>query len=90
MGELGEWTTQHHREVGVAARQLGIDKLMSCGLHSELASQAFGEGGQHFCSQEELIEVVKNDLTPDTTVLVKGSRSSAMENVVHRLVQVEG
>ncbi|HAU0672741.1 TPA: UDP-N-acetylmuramoyl-tripeptide--D-alanyl-D-alanine ligase [Legionella pneumophila] len=90
MGELGEWTTQHHREVGIAARQLGIDKLMSCGLHSELASQAFGEGGQHFCSQEELIEVVKNDLTPDTTVLVKGSRSSAMENVVHRLVQVEG
>lgn len=90
MGELGDWTTQHHQEVGLAARQFGIDKLMSCGSHSELASQAFGEGGQHFFNQEELVQVVKNDLTPDTTVLVKGSRSSAMENIVHKLVGAEG
>ncbi|KGP64211.1 UDP-N-acetylmuramoyl-tripeptide--D-alanyl-D-alanine ligase [Legionella norrlandica] len=86
MGELGDWTTQHHQEVGIAARQFGIDKLMSCGSHSQLAAQAFGEGGQHFFSQEELVQVIKDDLAPGTTVLVKGSRSSAMEKVVHQLI----
>jgi UDP-N-acetylmuramoyl-tripeptide--D-alanyl-D-alanine ligase len=89
MGELGKWTTQHHQEVGLAAKELGIDKLMSCGAHSQLASEAFGNGAQHFSSQEELIKAVEHDLQVDTTVLVKGSRSSAMEKVVHKLVLVE-
>jgi UDP-N-acetylmuramoyl-tripeptide--D-alanyl-D-alanine ligase len=86
MGELGQWTTQHHQEVGIAAKQLGIDKLMSCGLHSGLASEAFGNGGQHFSNQDELVKVVEKDLQADTTILVKGSRSSAMEKVVHQLI----
>lgn len=86
MGELGEWATQHHQEVGLAARQLGIDKLFSCGTHSILAAEAFGLGGQHCSSKEELVQIVLKELTPDTTVLVKGSRSSAMEKIVLKLL----
>lgn len=86
MGELGEWAAQHHQEAGLAARQLGIDSLLSCGSNSRLASEAFGEGGQHFSSQEELVQFVIKELASDTTVLVKGSRSSAMEKIVHKLL----
>lgn len=86
MKELGEWATQHHQEVGLAARQFGIDKLMTCGSFSSLTSQAFGAGGTHFTSQEELAQNVLEELGPDTTVLVKGSRSSAMEKIVHKLL----
>lgn len=86
MGELGEWATQHHQEVGIAARELGIDKLMTCGSLSVLASQTFGEGGQHFSSQEEIADHVLDELGPNTIVLVKGSRSSAMEKIVHKLL----
>ena len=86
MGELGSWASQHHQEVGLAARQFGIDRLLSCGSNSALASEAFGEGGQHCSSQEELAQIVLNELTSDTTVLVKGSRSSAMEKIVHKLL----
>jgi UDP-N-acetylmuramoyl-tripeptide--D-alanyl-D-alanine ligase len=86
MGELGAWATQHHQEVGLAARQLGIDVLMSCGTHSLMASQAFGEGGKHFSNQEELAQIIIKELNPDTTILVKGSRSSAMEKIVHKLL----
>ena len=84
MGELGPWSEQHHREVGLAARDLGIDKLMTCGIQSEAASQAFGVGATHYTSQDDLVSDLKLDAT--TTVLVKGSRSSAMENIVHCLV----
>ena len=84
MGELGPWSEQHHREVGLAARDLGIDKLMTCGIQSKVASQAFGAGAKHYTSQDDLVSDLKLDAT--TTVLVKGSRSSAMENIVHRLV----
>ncbi|MCL9684772.1 UDP-N-acetylmuramoyl-tripeptide--D-alanyl-D-alanine ligase [Legionella maioricensis] len=86
MGELGAWATQHHQEVGLAARQLGIDRLLSCGSYSALASEAFGDGGHHCSSQEELAQIVLKELTSDTTVLVKGSRSSAMEKIVHKLL----
>lgn len=86
MGELGDWATQHHQEVGLAARQLGIDRLISCGTLSKLASEAFGVGGQHCASQDELAQIVLKELASDTTVLVKGSRSSAMEKIVHKLL----
>lgn len=86
MGELGDWAGQHHKEVGLAARKLGINKLFSCGSHSLLAAEAFGTGGQHFQSQEELVDVLLAELGPDTTILVKGSRSSAMEKIVHKLL----
>ena len=86
MGELGQWATQHHEEVGLAARRLGINQLLTCGTYSELASKAFGSGGQHFSSQDELVLYLSNELNPNTTVLVKGSRSSTMEKIVHKLL----
>ncbi len=86
MGELGNWATQHHQEVGLAARRLGIDLLLSYGAISKLASESFGVGGQHFVTQEQLVQNLVEKLSPDTVVLVKGSRSSAMEKIVHQLV----
>lgn len=86
MGELGDWATQHHQEVGLAARQLGIDALMCCGSYSLLTAQAFGEGGRHFSTQDELAQILLKELAPDTSVLVKGSRSSAMEKIVYKLL----
>jgi len=86
MGELGAWAAQHHREVGLAARRLGIDMLLSCGSMSLITAQAFGEGGEHFASKDELVLNLLGKLAPDTTVLVKGSRSSAMEKIVDKLL----
>ncbi len=86
MGELGEWSTQHHQEVGLAARQFGIDQLFSYGVHSRLTTEAFGTGGQHCSNQEELTALLLQQLGPEITVLVKGSRSSAMEKIVDKLL----
>ncbi|MBN9230811.1 MAG: UDP-N-acetylmuramoyl-tripeptide--D-alanyl-D-alanine ligase [Legionella sp. 40-6] len=86
MGELGAWAEQHHQEVGHAARRLGINQLMSCGPYSKLATAAFGAGGAHYDDKELLVKELTEKLGPQTVILVKGSRSSAMEKIVYKLL----
>lgn len=86
MGELGKWCEEHHQEVGIAAREHGIDMLMTCGKHSEAAARAYGSAAKHYQHQDELAKDLLNLLDANTTVLVKGSRSSQMEKIVHQLV----
>lgn len=86
MGELGAWTQQHHEEIGKVARARGIDLLMTYGEFSEYSTKAFGSPAKHYQNQEELARDLLPELSEKTTVLVKGSRSAAMEKVVYRLV----
>ena len=86
MGELGSWSESHHHDVGVAAREHGIECLMTCGTSSEFTTKAFGKGATHYDSQEALLHDLLTRLDADTTVLVKGSRSSAMEKIVRALM----
>lgn len=86
MAELGAWGEQHHEEVGVAARKHGIDCLLACGKLSAKTVQAFGAGGKHYTTQQELTQDLLQRLDAKTTVLVKGSRSAAMENIVQQLI----
>lgn len=88
MGELGSWTKQHHQEVGIAAREHGIQTVMTCGVYSELTAQAFGPAGKHYTGHAELIEDLLPQLDADTMVLIKGSRAAAMEKIVHQLTDM--
>ncbi|CAD5375671.1 UDP-N-acetylmuramoyl-tripeptide:D-alanyl-D-alanine ligase [Pseudomonas sp. OF001] len=81
MGELGAWAEAGHREVGAYARGK-VDALYAVGPLMSHAVAAFGEGARHFASQAELIAVLAAEQSPETTLLIKGSRSAAMENVV--------
>ena len=47
---------------------------------------AFGTGAKHYQDQHELRQDLLNHLDSNTTVLVKGSRSSAMEKIVQELI----
>ena len=82
MGEIGDMTGQFHDEVGGYAKSQGVDRLLTLGESSALAAHNFGSGGQHFKKIDDLIEVLIAELTPETTVLVKGSRFMRMERVV--------
>ena len=86
LGELGQYSEAHHEEIGIAAKQKGIDVVMTVGQHSVATSRAFGASAQHYHHQEDLLLDLLTVLDEHTTVLVKGSRSSAMENIVNRLV----
>ena len=53
---------------------------------SARAANAFGEGAQQFDSHAALAEALGNALRAGVTVLVKGSRGSAMDNIVTALL----
>ncbi|MBA4696579.1 MAG: UDP-N-acetylmuramoyl-tripeptide--D-alanyl-D-alanine ligase [Legionella sp.] len=86
MAELGNWAQSHHREVGLMARKEGIDCLLTYGKMSEHASHAFGNNATHYTSQSELAQNLLSQLNQETVVLVKGSRSAAMEKIVAQLI----
>jgi UDP-N-acetylmuramoyl-tripeptide--D-alanyl-D-alanine ligase len=85
MGELGEWTTLHHQEVGAAARELGIECVFTYGTHSKATAETFGPNAQHFTNQEDLLQKVLPVIESKSTILVKGSRSAKMEKIVAQL-----
>jgi UDP-N-acetylmuramoyl-tripeptide--D-alanyl-D-alanine ligase len=81
MGEIGEMSAQFHDEIGGYAKSQGIDRLLALGEASALAALNFGAGGEHFTEIDTLITALSAELTPETTVLVKGSRFMRMERV---------
>ncbi|MDE2422771.1 MAG: UDP-N-acetylmuramoyl-tripeptide--D-alanyl-D-alanine ligase [Betaproteobacteria bacterium] len=87
LGELGEFAEELHQEIGLKAKQLGIDNLFTLGELTRHSVESFGEGGHHYHSVEEIIATLKPQLNRDTTVLVKGSRFMKMERIVKGLMK---
>lgn len=82
MGELGDDAVQFHHEIGIAARELGIERMFALGAMSAGAVGEFGAGAQHFADIEALQTALEKEMDAQTTVLVKGSRFMKMERVV--------
>lgn len=85
MGELGDDVIAMHGEIGVYAKQAGIEEIFSLGLQSKQACVEFGQGDHAFDELDELLNVIKTKLHNDLTILVKGSRSMRMERVINAL-----
>ncbi len=86
MGELGKDAEKIHGEVGTWVHQAGINQFFTFGKLSAQASSAFGSSAQHFTDLEALVAVLKPILSQQKAVLVKGSRSMRMENIVAALL----
>jgi UDP-N-acetylmuramoyl-tripeptide--D-alanyl-D-alanine ligase len=89
LAELGDLGPQSHRELGHYAAQKNITALYTVGPLSALSAQAFGTGGTAFDNKNQLVENLLQQLDAQTTVLVKGSRSSRMEDVVQLICDAE-
>jgi UDP-N-acetylmuramoyl-tripeptide--D-alanyl-D-alanine ligase len=87
MRELGPNAAQYHQQIGETAKALGINRLYAYGDLTELTVRAFGEQGYHFAEQAELISAIRQQLHAGVTVLVKGSLSTGMKNVVAGLIK---
>lgn len=85
MAELGEGAPVLHRQVGERARAKGIERLLTLGPLSAEAARAFGPGASQHESHQEVIDTLKGELGEASRVLIKGSRSAAMERVVQGL-----
>ena len=87
MGELGSQSSELHRDVGLRARQMGIDCLYAIGENNKVAIEEFGEGGKYFEDQNALIDYLIKTMRDDLNILVKGSRFMQMEKVVNALIK---
>jgi UDP-N-acetylmuramoyl-tripeptide--D-alanyl-D-alanine ligase len=85
MGELGEQAAQYHFELGQYAKQAKVNRLVAVGELSRHTVAGFGIDGEWFSSQQELVNGLVNSIKANDVVLVKGSRSAAMENVVKKI-----
>ena len=86
MGEVGDDGRAFHEEIGAYARERGIDQLLTLGDLAADAARAFGAGAAHFNDIGRLERVVEMLATPQTTLLIKGSRFMKMERLVHHLL----
>ncbi len=87
MAELGPDGASLHAEAGCRARRHGVERLLVVGELSAEAARAFGDGATHFADCSELVDRLRDELPDGATVLVKGSRSMAMERVVEAIAE---
>ena len=99
MGELGSEARSYHQELGEFAKHLRLNTLLSLGILSQSASDAFAKDNdkndqsQHFNQRANLMDHLLNMLNEqlsagqqDIAILVKGSRSAHMEHVVTKII----
>lgn len=86
MGELGNESVKYHRQVGEIVTKSNIDKVLSIGRLSRLIGEISG-CYEHFQEQSALLYRLIHLLSEQAhiTILVKGSRSAAMEQIVHAI-----
>jgi UDP-N-acetylmuramoyl-tripeptide--D-alanyl-D-alanine ligase len=97
MAELGDSAENFHREIGEYIQQKNIDDVLTVGQFSawtsgasiagDSASHETGRRARHFSSKADIVAACKKVLQKNDVVLVKGSRSSGMEDVVNGLVK---
>lgn len=89
MAELGGQAELLHADIGSYAAQQGIDLVLTCGSLSEFSAKAAGSIARHFPDKDTLIGELRNQLLPGDSVLVKGSRSAGMEEVVRAVANTQ-
>lgn len=95
MGELGKYSEQEHRDVGVYAAENGINNLFTVGNFTEFTSQSFKvlskKNALHFADKSALktylTTYLQSNSIQKSTILVKGSRGAKMEEIVAYIKQ---
>ncbi len=86
MKELGSAARQGNSEVGAWAKMKKIDALYTWGEHAEDYAAGYGETTRVCVDKSHLIRELQRELQGVVSVLVKGSRSARMEDVVQALL----
>ena len=82
MAELGRYRKKLHIDLGDYAKIHGVDILLGYGDLIRHTAFAFGKNGFFFKSKIELIDFLKNNLAGKENILLKGSRSMRMEEIL--------
>ncbi|HTO94365.1 MAG TPA: UDP-N-acetylmuramoyl-tripeptide--D-alanyl-D-alanine ligase [Bacteroidota bacterium] len=83
MKELGRAAAEGHEEIGERARALGVDYVLTYGeLAARIHAAAGMPGAIHFEGRNALAEYLAELVAPGDAVLVKGSHTMRMDDIV--------
>ena len=82
MAELGRFRKKLHIGLGDYAKIHGVDILLGYGDLIRHTAFAFGDNGFFFNDKIELIDFLKKNLVGKENILLKGSRSMRMEEIL--------
>ena len=82
MAELGRYRKKLHLALGHYAKIHGVDFLLGYGDLIRHTTSAFGNKGFFFSNKLELIDFLKKILETRDNILLKGSRSMRMEEIL--------
>jgi len=82
MAELGDLSEKLHCELAEYASSTSIDKFYFIGAYAKAMKEIIGERAKSFESNTLLSDQLGKELVSGETVLVKGSRNAAMDEVV--------
>lgn len=90
LGELGEQALTIHQDLGAYAARQHIDHIVTIGELANSAAESFYAAAQttqtiHPCSSKQEALALLERLDSDHVILVKGSRSAKMEDIVNAL-----
>lgn len=81
--ELGEYAVPHHKKIGQLLNEYGgVDLFLTVGDDSKYAHEEYHGAKVHFENNELLSKYLLENLTADTIVLFKGSKSMKLPAVV--------
>jgi UDP-N-acetylmuramoyl-tripeptide--D-alanyl-D-alanine ligase len=86
MAELGDAAAHWHQQVGEYAAACDIDQVLAVGQFAHQVCQGCAPVCQDFAAVDEVLEYLGKQGVPQGTVLVKGSRSMQLEQVVDYIV----
>ncbi len=88
MGELGPASEEYHRQLGRQVAKSNIDLLLAVGPMAALTAKAALDAGmgwsqiQRAINSKRMARLIKPILLDGDVILVKGSRSMQMENII--------
>ncbi|MCR5808517.1 MAG: UDP-N-acetylmuramoyl-tripeptide--D-alanyl-D-alanine ligase [Clostridiales bacterium] len=90
MFELGLRSDELHEEVGRAAAEAGLYMLVTVGenaVHIAEAAMRAGLENVVHAGRKEAASIIKNELKPGDTLLVKASRGMALEKIIAKITE---
>jgi UDP-N-acetylmuramoyl-tripeptide--D-alanyl-D-alanine ligase len=88
MLELGEASEPEHRRIGTLCADIQLDGVFTLGNETSALCDAATAGGTpalHCANHMEMVEALQTQLKPGDYLLVKGSRSMQMEQIIDAL-----
>ena len=85
MGELGDFKEFYHKEIGVFLNNFESGTLITVGELAKIAAQNTNWNSISFNTKEEAAKYIKQNISHNSTILLKASRSMEFEKIISEL-----